>query len=141
MANPKVRPHLSFYPEDAMNSISEARQGQRWLNEVPNELLTPMARIDNRDFFIFEPAVLHDGPCCIPFRWFMRKGTIYANAWPMAQVMTSQGPAWRVLIGEEIEVSEHGFLKNSLEFEADAGVYYTLPKPSRIYGKVCPFSF
>ncbi|KAJ7844241.1 hypothetical protein B0H14DRAFT_2585305 [Mycena olivaceomarginata] len=33
MANPNVRPHLSFYPEDSGKKLSEARQGERWLKE------------------------------------------------------------------------------------------------------------
>ncbi|KAJ7133509.1 hypothetical protein C8R44DRAFT_829315 [Mycena epipterygia] len=45
MANPKVRPHLHFYPEDSGPKLSEARQGQRWLKELPDDRTTPMVRI------------------------------------------------------------------------------------------------
>ncbi|KAK6977422.1 hypothetical protein R3P38DRAFT_3334959 [Favolaschia claudopus] len=37
MANPRVRPHLHFYPEDSGTKLSEARQAQRWLHELPDE--------------------------------------------------------------------------------------------------------
>ncbi|KAJ7843991.1 hypothetical protein B0H14DRAFT_2585413 [Mycena olivaceomarginata] len=33
MANPNVRPHLSFYPEDNGPKVSEARQGERRLKK------------------------------------------------------------------------------------------------------------
>ncbi|PPQ76947.1 LOW QUALITY PROTEIN: hypothetical protein CVT26_007944, partial [Gymnopilus dilepis] len=56
-ANPKVRPHLSVYPEDSGLELSEARQGSRWLHEVPNGQTTPMALIGNQDYFIYEPAM------------------------------------------------------------------------------------
>ncbi|KAJ3769489.1 hypothetical protein FB446DRAFT_621971, partial [Lentinula raphanica] len=61
MSNPQVRPKLHFYPEDSGKYLSEAHQAERWLNEAPDNLLTPMARIDKRDFYIYEPAMLVDG--------------------------------------------------------------------------------
>ncbi|KAJ3753206.1 hypothetical protein EV360DRAFT_10907, partial [Lentinula raphanica] len=83
MANPFVRPKLHFYPEDSGTHLSEGRQAQRWLNEAPNNLLTPMARINARDFYIHEPAMLLDGSCCIPVRWFSRGTHLYARCWRM----------------------------------------------------------
>ncbi|EED83857.1 predicted protein [Postia placenta Mad-698-R] len=62
MANPRVRPHLHFYPEDhGERPLAEARQAARWLHEMPNELLTPMARVRNQDYYIYEPAMLVNG--------------------------------------------------------------------------------
>ncbi|EED83930.1 predicted protein [Postia placenta Mad-698-R] len=62
MANPRVRPHLHFYPEDrGERPLSEARQASRWLNEIPHDLLTPMARVRHHDYYIYEPAMLVDG--------------------------------------------------------------------------------
>ncbi|KAJ3765406.1 hypothetical protein FB446DRAFT_795079 [Lentinula raphanica] len=68
LANPHVCPKLQFYPEDSGAHLSEARQAQQWLNEAPDTLLTPMARINSRDFYIHEPAMLLNGSCCIPMR-------------------------------------------------------------------------
>ncbi|KAJ6594963.1 hypothetical protein B0H10DRAFT_1960571 [Mycena sp. CBHHK59/15] len=51
MANPKVQPHLSFYPEDSGTTLSEAHQGQCWLKELPDD--------------IYGPALLQDGRCCM----------------------------------------------------------------------------
>ncbi|KAE9383713.1 hypothetical protein BT96DRAFT_772206, partial [Gymnopus androsaceus JB14] len=61
MANPEVRPKLHFYPEDSGEHLSEARQAERWLHEAPDDLLTPMARIRDQDYYIYEPAMLSDG--------------------------------------------------------------------------------
>ncbi|THU75790.1 hypothetical protein K435DRAFT_562305, partial [Dendrothele bispora CBS 962.96] len=58
LAKLQVRPHLHFCPEDTSKHLSEARQAKRWLEEIPDDLLTPMARIHNQDFFIYEPVML-----------------------------------------------------------------------------------
>ncbi|KAJ8521961.1 hypothetical protein ONZ45_g1372 [Pleurotus djamor] len=55
MANPQVRPHLSFYPEDSGKRLSEARQASRWLHDAPDDQLTPMIRLGSQDYFIYEP--------------------------------------------------------------------------------------
>ncbi|KAJ7498183.1 hypothetical protein B0H11DRAFT_2383263 [Mycena galericulata] len=82
MCNPKVRPHLDFYPEDS---------GKRWLEEIPGNQTTPMARIGTTDYFIYEPAMLTDGTC-----W----------------------ERWRV-VERESEVSQDRFLKNLPDLKAD----------------------
>ncbi|KAE9400250.1 hypothetical protein BT96DRAFT_993265 [Gymnopus androsaceus JB14] len=61
MSNPCVRPHLSFYPEDAPSNLTDARQFSRWLKEIPDDELGPMAHIGTEDYFIFEPAMLRSG--------------------------------------------------------------------------------
>jgi hypothetical protein len=58
MVNPKVRPHLKFYPEDGKNHLSEARQAHHWLYKMADEDITPMARLDRQDYYIHEPAML-----------------------------------------------------------------------------------
>ncbi|KAJ3866522.1 hypothetical protein EV359DRAFT_71791 [Lentinula novae-zelandiae] len=70
MCNPQVRDKLSFYPEDcAAKNVSEARQFSRWLNEVPDDEIGPMARIGGQDYYIFEPTMLCSEQVCIPHRW------------------------------------------------------------------------
>ncbi|KAK7032978.1 hypothetical protein R3P38DRAFT_3313080 [Favolaschia claudopus] len=98
MANPRVRPHLHFYPEDSGQKLSEARQGQRWLNEIPDEQTTPMVRISGNDYYIYEPAMLDSGSaeCCIPIRWFSRGGQFFAKCWQMAPVSTDTHSGWHV---------------------------------------------
>ena len=138
MANPLVRPHLHFYPEDSGSKLSEARQADRWLHELPSELTTPSARIRGVDYFIFEPAMLTDGQCCMPFRWFTRKnraGTqdLFAKCWRMTVVSREGDSGWHVMEDETIEASHEDFLKN---FEAlkDDAAKYGVPHPSKILG-------
>ncbi|KAF9056801.1 hypothetical protein BDP27DRAFT_1433531 [Rhodocollybia butyracea] len=67
MSNPQVREKLSFYPEDhAAKNVSEARQFARWLDEIPDDELGPMARIRGEDYYIFEPCMLRSGLVYMP---------------------------------------------------------------------------
>ncbi|KAF7346896.1 hypothetical protein MVEN_01441800 [Mycena venus] len=86
MSNPKVRPHLEFYPEDTGKLIEEARQGKRWLEEIPSAQTTPMARIGTQDYFIHEPAMLTNGKFCMPIRWFARGKILFAKCWDLAVI-------------------------------------------------------
>ncbi|KAF7333089.1 hypothetical protein MVEN_02374000 [Mycena venus] len=97
MSNPKVRPHLEFYPEDTGKLIEEARQGKRWLEEIPSAQTTPMARIGMQDYFIHEPAMLTNGKFCMPIRWFARGKILFAKCWDLAVVTTEKGQNWRVI--------------------------------------------
>jgi hypothetical protein len=98
MANPKVRPHLHFYPEDAGPRLSEARQGARWLNELPPELTTPWAEIEGRTYFTFEPAKLYGNRIVIPARWFMKDGVLHAQCWDVEVSDESGVSAWRAVL-------------------------------------------
>ncbi|KIM36126.1 hypothetical protein M413DRAFT_31880 [Hebeloma cylindrosporum] len=133
MGNPKVRPHLSFYPEDSGQRVSEARQATRWLHEVPNDQLTPMARIGHQDYYIHKPAMLRDGQVVMPVRWFMRQGLLYAKCWKMSTIHSDSGSSWRVTIDDGFEVSQNEFLKTFPELEKDTPLYYShIPVPSKI---------
>ncbi|KAJ7483665.1 hypothetical protein FB451DRAFT_1029349, partial [Mycena latifolia] len=131
MANPRVRPHLSFYPEDSGSRLSEARQGQRWLKELPDEQTTPMLRIAGHDYFVYEPAMLDDGDFCIPTRWFVRGGEYFAKCWKLLAVSNDKGSGWRVLKSNDYEVSARRFLKDFVQFQNDAELY-GVPHPSYI---------
>ncbi|KAE9396390.1 hypothetical protein BT96DRAFT_824723, partial [Gymnopus androsaceus JB14] len=134
MANPEVRPKLHFYPEDSGEHLSEARQAERWLHEAPDDLLTPMARIRDQDYYIYEPAMLSDGICCIPVRWFTRGKGLYAQCWRMYPVVSDDhvDSGWRVVETTDFEVPAEQFLKNLLELQVDAGPLYGLPHPSKL---------
>ncbi|KAJ7869102.1 hypothetical protein B0H14DRAFT_3083946 [Mycena olivaceomarginata] len=97
MANPKVRPHLHFYPEDSGPKLSEARQGQQWLNELPDERTTPMARIAGKDYYIHKPAMLSNGQCVVPVQWFAKGGQLFAKCWQMLVVTKENSSGWHVV--------------------------------------------
>ncbi len=146
MANPHVRPHLLFYPEDAGNHLSEAQQANQWLNEIPNEDLVPMARIDGEDYYLFEPTMLYGHPeesFCIPFCWFTcaspSTGTqvMYAKCWKLVPVHEARG--WNVVKMPFI-VHEDQFLHNFPKL-VEEHHNYQLPDPHNIIGMFhCSFS-
>ncbi|KAJ6574068.1 hypothetical protein B0H19DRAFT_1208170 [Mycena capillaripes] len=126
MSNPKVRPHLEFYPEDTGKLLDEARQGKRWLEELPSAQTTPIIRknslgetspVEYADYFIHEPAMLDDGTFCMPIRWFIRDKSLIAKCWDLSVVTTETGQSWR----------------SFLEIRADISLY-SVPDPSKIHG-------
>ncbi|KAJ7863811.1 hypothetical protein B0H14DRAFT_2348797, partial [Mycena olivaceomarginata] len=138
MSNPKVCPHLDFYPEDTGKLLAEARQGKRWLEEIPSSQTTPMARIGKQDYFIHEPAMLDDGKFCMPIRWFVRDKVLVAKCWDLVVITTETGQNWRV-IQSESEVSQARFLKSFPKLKADIS-FYNFPNPSKIKDMQDPLS-
>ncbi|KAK6992364.1 hypothetical protein R3P38DRAFT_3226215 [Favolaschia claudopus] len=118
MSNPKVRPHLRFYPEDSGKVLEEARQCKRWLEELPAEKTTPMARFGNQDYCIHEPAMLRDGTLHLVCKVLV--------------VNSDDGQFWRV-VEQETEVSEHEFMENLPDLRTDFHLY-GWPDPSKIHG-------
>jgi hypothetical protein len=133
MSNPRVRPHLHFYPEDAGKTLSEARHAAKWLHELPAEDTTPMIRIGADNYYIHEPAILQNGRPCVPVRWFTRGDTFHAKAWPMEQVNIEGIDGWCVREDLEMEISQERLLRNLSYFEKDHS-FYNIPHPSRIFG-------
>jgi hypothetical protein len=137
MANPHVRPHLCFYPEDTGKTVNEYWQAHHWLNDADPEKLTPMAVIDNQHFFIYEPCLLKNGIICMPTRWFMREKTLMARAWTLRAVPHESiggRSGWIVEEFNEIEVSQNLFLVG-FETWSSAASTNGLPSPSQILGK------
>ncbi|KAI0355311.1 hypothetical protein OH77DRAFT_1424796, partial [Trametes cingulata] len=137
MSNPRVRPHLHFYPEETDGEhLSEARQGARWVHELPDQVLTPMLRFDGEDFYIHEPVLLRNEEVCMPVRWFNRieAGTRvwYAKCWQMEIINTDVGAAWRVLERDRYEVRAEEMLKAFPSFQRDRSLYPHLPSFSKI---------
>ncbi|KAJ7929641.1 hypothetical protein B0H13DRAFT_2228460 [Mycena leptocephala] len=126
-------------PRDSGPKLSEARQGQRWLNELPPEQTTPMLRISGQDYYIYEPAMLdsEEPEFCIPIRWFVRGEEFFAKCWKMTIVSSDKGAGWRVLKSDNYEVPAHRFLKNLIQFQADATLY-NVPHPSHIIDVLDP---
>lgn len=138
MANPLVRPHLHFYPERSVGrSLSEARQAERWLTELPDDQLTPMARFRDGDYYIHEPAMLTNGQLCMPVRWFTKaetgKDILYAQCWELRVIDSDSGSGWRVIKHDNYEVPGTMFLKNFTTLSKDAA-QYGVPPPERVLG-------
>ena len=96
MANPRVRPYLHFYPEDAGKTINEYWHARHWHEVADPFLVTPMVAVNNNHFFVYEPTILTNGSTVMPYRWFLRDGTIMARAWPLHAVRRGDDTGWIV---------------------------------------------
>ncbi|KAF8891836.1 hypothetical protein BD779DRAFT_1437618 [Infundibulicybe gibba] len=108
MANPRVREHLRFYPEDNGKTVAEFYQASGWRELDDPIRLTPMARIGGQDFYLYEPCLLKDGRVCMPFEWFKRGGGLIANVWTLRA--GAGGSGWIVEEYNRVEVPEDQFL-------------------------------
>ena len=113
--------------------LSEARQAERWLKEMPPDELTPMIRIGEDDYYIYEPAMLVSGSFCIPTRWIMREGCFYCKAWSLNIMSSPDSEGWQVREDREVEVSQNDLIKNFPTLAHDHQLY-GVPHPSRIIG-------
>ncbi|KAJ7048322.1 hypothetical protein C8F01DRAFT_1005416 [Mycena amicta] len=130
MANPSVRKHLHFLPEDSGNRLSEAWQADRWRRELDPDLATPMIRLGGQDFYVHEPAILRNGDVCMPIRWFERSGNIYADAWRLQQTVDR---GWIVDATRTYKILSTDF---SVAFPTFITTFQVrgLPDPRNIYG-------
>lgn len=133
MANPRVRPHMQFYPEDAGKKLNEAWQARHWLKDMDADRLTPMTRLHHQDYFVFEPALLTSGRVCMPTRWFTRGNVLHARAWALQPVVRDLCCGWRVEEFEEFEVPETEFLVSFKNWNA-SGATSDLPPATEIFG-------
>ncbi|KIY48737.1 hypothetical protein FISHEDRAFT_42751, partial [Fistulina hepatica ATCC 64428] len=114
MSNPRVRPYLHFYPEDAGVHLSEARQADRWLRELDNDALTPMAELHGHRFFTYELAKLTSGEFCMPVRWFTRRiGSemqLFAKCWRPISTSSHMGQTGWIVYEDDWEVPLADFM-------------------------------
>ncbi|EJF61700.1 hypothetical protein DICSQDRAFT_59881 [Dichomitus squalens LYAD-421 SS1] len=73
-AHPNVRGYIKAYPVFAGGCVSETYHSSKWLVDAPGTLLTPMVRIDDRDFYVDELTYCNDEEWCIPVRFFEFEG-------------------------------------------------------------------
>ncbi|KAI0082710.1 hypothetical protein K474DRAFT_1585163 [Panus rudis PR-1116 ss-1] len=135
MANPLVRPHLQFLPEDSGSYLSEAWQATRWLRELIPQLGTQMVRYHNQDYYVLEPTLIqsaHGQPeACIPLRWFQRQGHIYASAYKLIPHHEANG--WLVDTRNTCEIAESSLIL-PLPLFRNCFRQYALLDPTRILG-------
>ncbi|EGO18389.1 hypothetical protein SERLADRAFT_412257 [Serpula lacrymans var. lacrymans S7.9] len=79
-------------------------KGLRWLREVPDEQLTPMARLNSHNYYIHKPAMLSDGCNDHPI--------MFARCWAMEPVDTDHQRSWKVIKCDDYVVSQNEFLMN-----------------------------
>ncbi|KAJ7590368.1 hypothetical protein C8J56DRAFT_859767 [Mycena floridula] len=133
MANPRVRPHLNFYPELSRTNFGDARQFGRWMNELDPDLTTPMFRSGNQDFYLFEPSCLKDGTYCMPIRWFEREKSMWAKAWRIVPESVAGG--WTVHEFDNLVVPAESFAVNFPRLSETADIR-GIPSPTNILGSM-----
>ncbi|KAI9067152.1 hypothetical protein FKP32DRAFT_1684097 [Trametes sanguinea] len=147
MANPRVRPYLRFLPQDCGQNMSEAWHASRWLRELSPEIATPMVRVFELDFYVYEPAKLLDGRVVVPRRWYSRaKGSdalgdseeIYGEGWVLHAV-ASQGQQRGYMVHED-ETVTFSTSQLSLPFPLMVQTFKAdgLPDPRNIIGRRLP---
>jgi hypothetical protein len=134
MANPRVRPYLHFYPEDAGNTVNEYWHARHWHEVADPSLVTPMAVVNNTHFFVYEPIILVDGRVVIPYRWFLRCGSIAARAWPLRGVRRGNDEGWIVEEFKTVIVSQRDL---SIPF-GSWGTDHRFPSAKHIFGTFMP---
>ncbi|KAH9946546.1 hypothetical protein B0H21DRAFT_808883 [Amylocystis lapponica] len=77
-AHPETRKLIHAYPEFTHNKLSEVWQASKWLVDAPDEVLTPMVRLDGKDYYINELTRCVDDAWFIPLRFFDMDGAKWA---------------------------------------------------------------
>ncbi|KAL1692476.1 hypothetical protein GGG16DRAFT_51549 [Schizophyllum commune] len=141
MANPNVRPHLHFLPEDSSPKVSEAWQAERWLHEQDPRLATQMERVGNQDYYVFEPALLRgsrdDTPAealvYMPIRWFVRGDSVYARAWRLYATTSDNQRGWIVDARQVVDIDSSQLLLSFPELVKGHRAH-SIPDPRIILG-------
>ena len=133
MANPKVRPYLTFYPEDAGETLKNTYQADKWLREMEPELLTPMVEYHNETLYVFEPCILSNKSVVMPVRWFKRHGSTFAIVYLLYPDSAIQPSGWVVYEFEEYEISVSD-IAVSFPFFCGTFQHRSLPDPRNIIG-------
>jgi hypothetical protein len=137
MANPHVRPHLHFYPEDAGKTVNEYWHARHWHEVADPSLVTPMVVVNNTHFFVYEPIILANGCVVMPYRWFLRGGSISARAWPLRAVKRGNDVGWIVEEFKTVIVSQ-GELFIPYGSWGPSQLHRTLPSAKCIFGIFMP---
>lgn len=130
MANPHVRPHLHFYPEDTGKTVAEYYQAAHWreLDDNPHKF-TPMAAIKDSHYYLYEPCILSDGQVCMPYEWFYRDEKLHASVWMMRAFENS----WIVEEYNSAVLSQDDFLVNFVDWDSSY-LSKSCPKATKIAG-------
>lgn len=137
MANPRVRPYLHFYPEDAGKVVNEYWHARHWHEAADPSIVTPMVAINNLHFFIYEPTILANGSIIMPYRWFLRGGSIMAHAWPLRAVRHGNDTGWIVEEFKTVIISQ-GELLIPFGSWGVGQLPHSLPSAKCIFGTFLP---
>lgn len=138
VANPNVRKHLRFYPEDSYPRLAEARQAERWLHEVDPLYAGVMARQESsgQDFHVYEPALANVDALgtlapVIPVRFFLRNDRMVVKAHLLC--VTDDKSAYVIDGSACMDIPLENFLLSFPRLMESHG-RYGLPSPMNITG-------
>ena len=140
-SNPHVRNKLHVYPEDVGTKLSEVRQGSRWLHEMDPELLTPMHRIDDKDYYIFEICRLKDGSFCMPFRWYQCNQKMWCRAWSASIFRPGHEGGWVINKHQVLNLCESDLQMNFMDLHHGAFFGSEYPSFYKILGMLVVLSY
>lgn len=134
---------MKIYPSDRGGVVEEANEAEAWRFEVDDAFLTPMARINGQDFYVFEPCMLRDGTVVMPHRWFTCPsqnkeevdGHMFVKIWRLVEFRTAAGvTGWRVLAFGDLEV-DSDMLFTAFPVFIESSQRYKVPDPRVIIGE------
>lgn len=85
-----VREKLNFYPQKNGSVISQLWHGSKLVKDIPDKLLTPMARLTaTRHFYVDEVAQMKNGSLFLPKRWLLDASReLYAEGYAVTRTNT-----------------------------------------------------
>ncbi|KII95863.1 hypothetical protein PLICRDRAFT_98567, partial [Plicaturopsis crispa FD-325 SS-3] len=141
-ANPQVRPHISVYAEHSGPKMGEARQAERWRDEVDGLLAGPMARDSSgRDYFVNEICFanidsLGTATAVLPVRWYEKDGALWAQVHRV--LLTSDGDAFVIDArdGGHMDLPLTAFFLSVVELlDPVTQRRYGIPSPNNLRGQ------
>ncbi|TFK45607.1 hypothetical protein OE88DRAFT_1639656 [Heliocybe sulcata] len=84
-AHPDIRLLIHVYPELTPNAASEVWQARKWLYDAPDDVLTPMVREWDKDYYVKELVYCKDQTWLIPTRFFEHAQSKHAVGWLVEQ--------------------------------------------------------
>ncbi|KAH9927295.1 uncharacterized protein B0H18DRAFT_907557, partial [Fomitopsis serialis] len=112
-AHPETRQQIRAYPEYPTGPVSEVWQSSKWLVDAPDDVLTPMARIEGKDYYVKELAYCCDKTWFVPMRFFKRD----TEMWAVGHRTSQSSDGLHVATERSVERCAN-FLNNWPEIEA-----------------------
>lgn len=72
---------MVFYPDDGEGRLCEVWHGEKMLRDIPDELLSPTLRHNQKVYWVNELVKRTEGWWFIPKRWITRHGVAYADGY------------------------------------------------------------
>ncbi|KAH9440900.1 hypothetical protein Pst134EB_029552 [Puccinia striiformis f. sp. tritici] len=80
LANPRVGPEISFYPEETNgHNISCLAQSEKWLKDLPVEMRPQMCTNNGQHFYIFEPLETFKKELFVPIFYYTFRSRLHAK--------------------------------------------------------------